>query len=88
MIYINLFFYKGTRELNDAEGAVEIRKMQCPPLLAETIFVEWLQEGAFSENQVDEITYMLSAHYNNKIIVTGQKLIFSYFGLKPTLKVG
>ena len=74
-------------ELNDAEGAVEIRKMENTPSLAKVIYVEWLQDEVLSENQKTEITYMLGARYNNRIVAEGQHLIFTFYGLRPKLKV-
>ena len=74
-------------ELNDPEGAVEVRRMEYSPLLAKTVLVRWLREETHPKCQITEITYMLSARYNNKIVTKGQNLIFNFYGLKATMKV-
>lgn len=77
----------GLSELNCFEGTVEIKKMEKPPIPAKVVYLKCIKPEAITERQIAEISFMLNATFNNRIIVKGQHLIFSFYGLKPKFKV-
>ncbi|XKL60010.1 hypothetical protein PGB90_001026 [Kerria lacca] len=74
-------------ELDCFEGPVEIKKVEKPPVPAKNIVLKLIKPESMSETQITEISFMLSANFNNKIILCGQYLVFSFYGQRPKFKI-
>lgn len=75
------------RELDYDEGPVEVKKLEKLPLPAREICLELIEPQLISENQISEMKFLLSATFVNKIIVSGQYLLYYYYGMCPKFKV-
>lgn len=85
-LFIYLFFL-GLTELDYEEGPVEVKKLEKLPLPVREICLKLIEPQLISENQISDMKFLLSATFVNRIIVTGQYLLYYYYGMYPKFKV-
>lgn len=85
--HLKYYSFSALNELDYEEGPVQVKRLEKPPLPAREICLELIAPQIISENQTSEMEFLLSATFVDKIIVSGQYLIYYYFGMCPKFKV-